>query len=172
PVFAIATSMLGNETTCALLVTAALARLAAAPAPGAPGAMRHTLVTMALAAGAALAKSTGLLAVAVVAATAVWRARRAPVRAARALAIAALPALVLLGPYYAGLVARSGSWLAPVTGGALSADARAAMAAQPPGARRLADYLVVPSTTLLAPFHAAEGLERSVPGLLYATTWA
>lgn len=172
PVFAIATSMLGNETTCALLVTAALGRLAAAPAPGDPRFTRHSLVTMALASLAALAKSTGLLAVGVVALASAWRERRAPARAARTVAIVALPALLVLGPYYGGLIARSGSWLAPVTGGALSLDARAAMAAQPPGERRLSDYFSLPPATLLAPFHHAKGLERSVPGLLYASTWA
>lgn len=172
PVFAIATSMLGNETTCALFVTAALARLAAAPPPGDPRAHRHFFVTMALAALAALAKSTGLLAVAVVAIAAAWRERRAPARAWRRLAVVALPALVVLAPWYGGLVVRSGSWLAPVTGGASSIDARLAMAGQPPGTRRLADYLRVPPAALLAPFHAAPGLDRSVPGLLYATAWA
>jgi hypothetical protein len=173
PVFAVATSMLGNETLCALLSTAALARLLATPAPGHPRGTRHLLVTMALAAGAALAKSSGLLAVAVVGLAAASRQRAAPpARATRALVLVALPALVLLVPFHGVLVARSGSWLAPITGAALSPDARAAMAAQPPGERRLADYFFVPPATLLAPFRDATGLDRSVPGLLYATTWA
>lgn len=172
PVFAIATSMLGNEMICVLFSTAALARLAAAPAPGAPGSSRHLLVTMSLAALAGLAKSTGLGVVAIVALHAAWRLRAVPSQATRAVALAALPALALLGPYYGLLIAETGSPMAAVSGGAISPDARAEMATQPPGERHLSDYMTVPAATLLAPFKDAAGMVRSVPGLLYATTWA
>ncbi|RIL04950.1 MAG: hypothetical protein DCC71_12095, partial [Proteobacteria bacterium] len=76
PVFALASSMLGNELACAFFATAALARLLGAPdAPRA--ALRHAIATGLLAAAAALAKSTGLAVLAVVAATYALRVRRA-----------------------------------------------------------------------------------------------
>ena len=82
PVFAIATSMLGNETLCALFATAALARLCALPDEPERLA-RHALGTGVLAGLAALAKSTGLVVVATVVAE-LSRARAARRRARRA----------------------------------------------------------------------------------------
>lgn len=172
PVFAIATSMLGNETSCALFTSLALARLASAPAPDDACFGRHSIATIAVASLAALAKSTGLVAVAWAALIVAWRGRRARARTARVLLVAALPVAILLGPHYGRLAVRSGSLLAPVSGYAHSAPMRAAMAGQPPGVRRVADYLRVPSSTLLAPSHDSPGMLRSVPGLLYASTWA
>jgi hypothetical protein len=46
------------------------------------------------------------------------------------------------------------------------------MAEQPPGERRLGDYLSLPASTFTAPVHTAPGLQRSVPGLLHASLWA
>jgi hypothetical protein len=172
PVFAIATSMLGNETTCALFATAALARLLVIPAAP-PAALRHAFATGLLAALAALAKSTGLGVVGVVALVYGWRLRAAGGRtlARLAFAIAVLPAL-LLAPHYGRLLALTGAPLAVISGGAPSDEAGSEMAAQPPGERRLSDYVHVPLATWVAPFVHAPGMVRSVPGLLHASTWA
>jgi ABC-type Na+ efflux pump permease subunit len=59
-----------------------------------------------------------------------------------------------------------------VSGGAASPDARGAMALQPPGERRVGDYFSFPSAALLEPLFHKQGMMRSVPGLLYASTWA
>lgn len=171
PVFAIATSMLGNETTCALFATAALARLCAIPSDP-KRALSHAWPTALLAALAALSKSTGLAVVPVVALGyfgAFRRNRRTAIRTA--LLCLGLPAL-LVAPHYGRLAVASGSLRAVIGGGAPSDAAGSEMAAQPPGERHLSDYLLVPSATFFAPFVEAPGMVRSVPGLLYATTWA
>lgn len=171
-VFALSTSMLGNETTCVLFTTLALAALARAPAPEDPRATRHAVVTTALASGAALAKSTGLVAVGTSGLWLAWRGRRAPARALRPLALSGLVAALLLGAHYGRLLAHGGSLLAPLSGYAHSEAMRAAMAKQPPGARSLSHYLRFPRAALVAPVHDAPGMVTSVPGLLYASTWA
>jgi hypothetical protein len=171
PVFAIATSMLGNETACAFFATAALARLCAIPAE-APRALRHAAPTALLASLAALCKSTGLGVVAVVALSYLWKLRRDPRRARRVLLVASAVPLLLLGPFYGRLVLEGGSTLAAVRGGALRDGLGNEMAAQPPGERHLADYLAFPPAAILAPVKEAPGMLRSVPGLLYASTWA
>ncbi|RIL07580.1 MAG: hypothetical protein DCC71_02295, partial [Proteobacteria bacterium] len=91
---------------------------------------------------------------------------------ARALAAAALPAALLLAPVYGPRVVESGSLLSIVRGGDPSDAQGSEMAAQPPGVRHVADYFLVPIATFLAPFKDAPGMVRSVPGLLYASTWA
>ena len=171
PVFAIATSMLGNETTCALFATAALARLCAIPSD--PNrALSHAWPTALLAALAALSKGTGLGVVPVVALVYVGACRRNQRTAIRAaLLCLGLPAL-LVAPHYGRLAVASGSLRAVIGGGAPSDAAGSEMAAQPPGERHLSDYLLVPSATFFAPFVEAPEMVRSVPGLLYATTWA
>jgi len=168
PVFAIATSMLGNETACAFFTTAALARLVEIPARP----LRHAAASSLLASLAALCKSTGLVAVAVVAATYPWRLRGSARAAARALLAASAAPLVLLAPYYGRLIAEGGSPIAAVRGGELRDGLGSEMAAQLPGERHLSDYVAFPPAALLAPFKEAPGLVRSVPGLLYASTWA
>jgi hypothetical protein len=171
PVFAIATSMLGNETTCALFATAALARLCAIPSDPAR-AVAHAWPTALFASLAALSKSTGLGVVAVVALAYPAALRTRPRTALRvALICAGLP-LLLLAPHYGRLVYASGS-LRPVIGGGAPSDAAGSeMAAQPPGERHLSDYVLLPSATFFAPFKEAPEMMRSVPGLLHATTWA
>lgn len=171
-VFALPTSMLGNETTCVLFTTLALAALARTPASEDPRATRHAMGTVGLAALAALAKSTGLVAVGVSWLWLAWRGRRSPARALRPLALSALVAVLLLGAHYGRLLAHGGSLLAPLSGYAHSEAMRAAMSGQPPGFRSLAHYLRVPRSALVAPFHDAPGMVTSVPGLLYASTWA
>ena len=171
PVMAIAMSMLGNETICALFATAALARLCAIPNEPAR-ALSHAWPTALLAALAALSKSTGLGVVPVVALAyfgACRRNRRTGMRAV--LLCVGLPAL-LVAPHYGRLALASGSLRAVIGGGAPSDAAGSEMAAQPPGERHLSDYLLVPSATFFAPFVEAPEMVRSVPGLLYATTWA
>lgn len=183
PVTAIATSMMGNEALCALLSTAALGALvlpAARP-------VRRALWAGLFAGAATLAKSTGLLVIAAGAGHLVLRAglsphsrrsRRAhprppsPRAALAALGAFALAAGLLSGPHFARLARHAGSPLAVVSGGALSPDARDAMREQPPGERRLSDYAVFPRAALLEPIFLADGMLRSVPGLLYASTWA
>ncbi len=172
PVVAIASGMLGNETTCALFTTAVLARLTALPSDPA-AAPRHALVTAALGTLAALAKSTGVVAIGCAAVVYALRFRRTPRAALAAAAIAGLAPLLVLGPFYARLVvAQGGSPAGVVSGAALSPAALAEMREHPPGERQLADYFSLPLATFLAPVHWAPGLDRSVPGLLYASTWA
>lgn len=171
PVFALATSMLGNETLCTLLATAALARLCAIPAEPAR-IPRHAAGTALLAGLAALAKITGAGVAAAAALAYGWHLRRDRPRAARALLVSlALPAL-LVAPHAIRLVAARGTPLAVVSGGAPADALGSEMAAQPPGERHLVDYLLVPPGTFLAPFKEAPGMVRSVPGMLYASTWA
>ena len=171
PVVAIAASMLGNETLCALFATAALARLLGIPSDP-RAARRHGAITMGLAGLAALSKSTGLGVVGVVGLAYLWRQRRA---GAAALAGTALVlggiACVALAPHYGRLIAAGGSPLAVVSGG-VSGAAAGEMAQQPPGVRHVADYFSFPSAVLFAPFKDAPNMVQSVPGLLYATVWA
>jgi len=171
PVFAIATSMIGNEALCTLLVTACAARLMALP-PAAK-ATRHALGTGVLAGLAILSKSTGIvvLGAAVVAyAVALRRDRRA---LAAALAMLVASAALLSAPYYLRLMRVTGTGpIGAISGGVGSPDARAAMQQQPPGERRIADYFSFPPSALVAPFYLEPRLLHSVPGLLYASTWA
>ncbi len=171
PVVAIATSMLGNETTCALFATAALARLCALPGDDAPLA-RHALVSGLLAGLAALSKATGLLAVFTVGLVYAWRLRRSPGRAPAVLLAAAAGPVLLLAPLYAHLLREAGSPAVLISGSVGSPDARGEMAEQPPGYRRLSHYLSFPASSLLAPVYTAPGLAASVPGLFYATLQA
>ncbi len=169
PVTAIASSMIGNECLCALLVTAALAwqlRPVATP-------IRDAAVSGLLTGAATLAKSTGLVAIAAAALSLLWRLRKRPGRWAPALGVLVGTAALLTAPHALRLLGETGgSPLAVVSGGVGSPDARAAMASQPPGERGLGDYLRVPTATLLRPFYLEPGMLESVPGLLYASTWA
>jgi hypothetical protein len=172
PVVIIATSMIGNETTCALLVTGTLARLTVPPPRGA-SAVRHAAWTGVLAGLAALAKATGLIAIATLAIFYAHRLWRQPRQLLATLAAASIAPLLLLGLFYAHLVAASGGSLgAVISGSVTSADNREAMAEQPPGFRTLAHYLSFPSAALLMPYYKAPGLMESVPGLLYTTLQA
>jgi len=171
PVVVLSTSMLGNEALCAFLVTGALARLL--EPPPSDRVLRHAGVTGLWLAGALLTKSTALAAVAACALGYVaWLARR-PLAAAAALALVVGLPLLAAAPHYARLLrASGGNLLVVVSGGALSPAVRAEMRSQPPGERHLSDYLAFPAAALLAPVHQAPGMARSVPGMLYASTWA
>lgn len=171
PVMALATSMFGNETLCALLVTAALARSMELPLDSA-AAIRRGAGSVALAALAALTKSTGLIAVGVVGLAVLWHVRSAGSRTiTRAMLVLGATAGILLAPHYGRLVAEGRPVLSVLSGGVAGAAA-SQMALQPPGERHLADYASFPISTLVAPFKDAPGMVRSVPGLLYATMWA
>ncbi len=171
PVFLIATSMLGNETLCALFVTATLAQLTQ-PIPE-RGAAKQALRTGLFGALAALSKATGVLALVTAAITCSIRLRSTPRRAVGVLLALGLAPALLLGPLYLHLLQRSGGSIdAVISGSAASVDARRAMERQPPGSRRISDYVSFPSATLVSPLYSAPGLERSVPGLFYATLWA
>jgi hypothetical protein len=172
PVVAIATSMFGNETICALFATAALARLLAIP-DDARDSLRHAAVTMLLAALAALAKSTGLGVVGVVGLAYGWHLRRTGAASlARAALVLGGVALVALAPYYGKLLWRGDSPLALISGGVAGGAAVGEMAQQLPGVRHVADYFLLTPSMLFAPFKDAPDMVESVPGLLYATTWA
>jgi hypothetical protein len=121
---------------------------------------------------AALAKSTGLGVLAVVALDALRRARRDAGAIARVAAWTAAALGVVVALHYGRLVAETGSLRALFGGGDPADRAGSEMAAQPPGERRLAHYVSFPAATLVAPFKDAPGMAASVPGLLYATTWA
>lgn len=171
PVMAIATSMMGNETACAFFATAALARTLAIPA--APrDAIRHALPTVLLAAAAALSKSTGLGVLGVVAVLYAWRLRHARETWPRAALVLAVLPLVLLAPHYGRLLAVTGNPLSVISGGVPSDLVGSEMAAQPPGERHLAHYVSFPLAAIAAPFREAPGMVESVPGMLYASTWA
>jgi len=171
PVFAIATSMLGNETACALFSTAVLARLSPRSTRLRP--LRHAAVTAFLGALAALSKSTGWLAVGIAGLFYLVALRDRPRTALRAAALVGAVPLLLAGPFYARVISASdGSPLSVVSGAALSPDLALIMSKQPPGERRLGDYFSFPRTALTDPRFSAEGLIRSVPGMLYASTWS
>ncbi len=170
PVTAIASSMIGNELLCTLLVTACLVRTLDR-APERP--LRHALVTGLLGGAASLAKSTGWAALGAASVCYALRLRGEPRRLAAALAALAIAGGGLAAPHALRLMRATGSSpLGVLSGGVGSPDAQAAMAGQPPGERRLAHYLRVPAAALLAPSYLAPGLLESVPGLLYASTWA
>jgi len=172
PVVAIATSMLGNETSCALFTTAALARTMRIP-DDPRAARRHGSVSALLAALAALSKSTGLVALGVVGLAYAWRLRRAGVSfAMRAMLAMGGVALVLLLPQYGRLAIETRSPLGVISGGQLADQAGNEMSVQPPGERHLADYVSFPVAALVAPYQDAPGMVQSVPGPLYAGTWA
>jgi hypothetical protein len=172
PVMSIATSMLGNETSCALFTTGALARLIAIPDE--PRAVtRHAIFTVLIASLAAMSKSTGLIALGVVGLTYLLRLRAAGTGTlARAALSMAAVATILLTPHYGRLLIAFRSPLAVISGGQLSDAAGNEMSTQPPGERHLVDYVSFPAVALFAPFKDAAGMTRSVPGLLYASTWA
>lgn len=168
-VVTVATSMLGNETTCALFATLALTRSASVQ----DRRLRSALPAALLCALAAGAKATGWVVTAVVALAEAARRRRSPQRALAAAALVMGVPLLALAPYYA--VALHGANAAPislVTGASLSPDAAAMMATQPPGTRALDDYLTFPLDALLSPSIDRPSLQLSVWGLLYASTWA
>jgi hypothetical protein len=133
---------------------------------------RHALGTGALAGLAALSKSTGLAVAGVAALAYAWRARDLGRPAVAAALAAGTSALALAAPFYVWLAVTTGSPLALISGGKPADAEGSEMAAQPPGERHLADYFVVPIATIGAPFKDAPGMVRSVPGLLYASTWA
>ena len=172
PVATIAGSMIGNETTCAFFITAALLHLVSIP-DDPRGLARHALVTAIPLALAALTKSTALVAIA---ASGLLYATRVRVDARRALVAAVIVVAIptaALAPHSVRLLrAGGGSMLSVVSGAAVSRDAREEMAAQPPGVRRLSDYAFVPASTFTEPVYSAPGLVRSVPGLLWASMWA
>jgi hypothetical protein len=171
PVVAIATSMLGNETLCAFFATAALARTVALPGD-ARRLLSHAIGTGLLAGLAALSKSTGLGVAAVVSLAYLLHARRAGRPALTASLASGAAALALAAPFFVWLAIETGSPLALISGGKPSDALGSEMAAQPPGERHLADYFSVPIATFAAPFKDGAGMVRSVPGLLYASTWA
>ena len=172
PMVAIATSMLGNETTCALFSTWVLARLTSLPRDP-KRAVRHALLTGVAGGLAMLSKSTGLVVVGVAVLAYATRYRGGLRTALLSAAATGGVALVIAAPHFARLLGESGgSPLAIVSGAALSPDLEAEMRSHPPGERRLSDYFSLPAATFLAPVYYAPGLERSVPGLLYASLWA
>ena len=92
---------------------------------------------------------------------------------AAALALVVGLPLLLAGPFYARIgAAAKGSPLAFVTSAAISPDLALMMSRQPPGERHWRDYVSVPTATFLAPRFDQPGMFESVPGLLYASTWA
>lgn len=176
PAFAIATSMLGNETACVLFVTLLYARLLDLPEE--PRALwRHVLVSAAIGTLAMLSKSTGWVAVGLAAfaylAHGLLHGRRDLRRAlATAFVVGAIP-LLIAGPFYLRVgIAGGGSPLSFISGAALSPDLALVMSKQPPGERILQDYLNIPLATFTFPRYDQGGLMHSVPGLLYATIWA
>jgi hypothetical protein len=171
PVMALATSMFGNETLCALLVTAALARSVDLP-PEPLAAIRRGASAVAWAGLAALVKSTGLIAVGVIGLVILWHVRTAGARTlGRAVLVLGGIAGLLLAPHYGRLLAE-GRPVSSVMSGGIAGAAASQMALQPPGERHLSDYVTIPISALVAPFKDGAGMVRSVPGLLYATAWA
>ena len=171
PVFTIASSMLGNEMFGACLVTVALARLTTIPLPASM--VRHAMVTGLWLAAALLTKSSALAAVGVAALTYVFAGRTLPRRALMAAALVGAIPLLAAAPHYARLLdASGGSVMSVVSGAAMAEQVQEEMRSQPPGERHVSDYVSLPLRAFLAPHHSAPGLERSVPGLLYASTWA
>ncbi len=174
PVLALASSMVGNESTCALLVTAVLARLVRLPVKAGEGrVLRHAFGTGLLGGLAALSKTTGLGAVALALPASALRLRARPRLALASVLVLGLVPTLVAGPFFAPILrAAGGSPVGLVTGAASSRAVQQAMALQPPGERHLADYLSFPSAALRTPVFRGEGLERSVPGLLHASTWS
>ena len=172
PALTIASDMLGNETLCACFVTAALSRLVLVPRDVAHS-LRHAAVTGLWLAGALLTKSTALVAVPVCAGFYALGQRQTPGRALAAVALAGGLPLLVASPHYARLLrASGGSLLSVVSAAALTPEVQREMRVQPPGERHLRDYLTLPRATFLAPVHGAPGMERSVPAMLWGSTWA
>jgi Dolichyl-phosphate-mannose-protein mannosyltransferase len=172
PVIAMATSMLGNETLCMLFVTIVLARALTTPERPEAG-PRHAWATAPWVLLALLSKATGLLAMAVLAANYALRYRSRPRSALACVAITGVLPVLIVAPFYVRVAASADEErpLALVLTG-VSADVRAMSERQPPGERKIVDYLRLPAATFLEPNYRAEGMTRSVPGLLYASTWA
>ncbi len=172
PVFTIASDMLGNEMLCACFVTAALSRLVAVPWEVTDN-LRHAVVTSLFLVGGLLTKSTALIAVPVCAGFYALGYRGRPARALVAAALVGGLPLLAASPHYARLLhASGGSLLSVVSGAALTPEVQREMRVQPPGERHLRDYLTLPPATFLSPVHVAPGMERSVPGMLWGSTWA
>lgn len=168
PLLLVASTMLGNETTCMLFVTLALV---AVSRPERAPTLRHG-IEAGLAVGlAALSKATGLLATPVVLLFLLPGRPRRPARFVPAFAALAAAGVVALPYYGVRLSSGAASPLAVVSGAALSPDAADEMAAQPPGERFLSDYLRIPRATFRNPTVDDPDLVRNVPGLLYATVW-
>jgi hypothetical protein len=163
--------MMGNETACAFFGTSALARTLAIP-DDTRAAARHGIATALLATAAALSKSTGLGVLGVVALVYGSRLRGARDTWARAAMTFVVLPLVLLAPHYGHLLAVTGRPLSIISGGVPSDLVGGEMAAQPPGERHLAHYVSLPIAALTGPFREAPGMVESVPGMLYASTWA
>ena len=171
PVFAIATSMLGNETLCVLFATGALAQLCSRP--NEVRELRRQAIGVGLLAGlAALSKSTGLAVLAAAVLTMAGRARSVGPPALRAALLSGAVGALVCAPFYLWLVLETGSPRAVIGGGKPADAAGSEMSAQLPGERHLSDYFLFPEAMLAAPVKDAPGMLRSVPGLLYASTWA
>jgi hypothetical protein len=173
PFVAISTSMTGNETLCALLVTLLLARSqrSIGELPGAR-LLRAAVATGALGGLALLVKPTACAALGAVGLDWIRRLRHTPRRMVLCVCLIGVTAGVVASPHYARLAAQSDTPFALVSAAETSPEMRETMADQPPGVRRISDYLHIPAATLLAPAYYEPGLERSVPGLLYASAWA
>jgi 4-amino-4-deoxy-L-arabinose transferase-like glycosyltransferase len=174
PVFAIATSMMGNETLCMLFATACAARLMTLPTKAGRASMaRHALGTGVLAGLAILSKSTGIVVLGAAVVTYALALRRDRRALGATLAVLVGSAALLSAPHYLRLMHITDTGpIGAISGGIGSPDARAAMQVQPPGERRLSDYFSFPPSALVSPFYLEPRLLRSVPGLLYASTWA
>ncbi len=172
PCVAIAGSMLGNETTCALFATAVWIRLVEIPSDS-RAALRHALITGLLVGLAVLSKWTGAVVLLVAAAAYLARHRKIGWTALSSALVLTVVAGGMAGPFLLRIVAASDDWsLAFSSGAAFSPDLALLMERQPPGERHLADYVSMPMATFLAPIHEAPGMVESVPGLLWASTWA
>jgi len=173
PALALDSTMLGNESMCALFLTAVLARLVDLGRDALPGA-RNAALTGLLAALAAASKATGVIAVGTTLLAYAWVYRRSPLRALLPLALlVAIPALVA-GPHYLRLSqAGDGSFSSFFFAGApLDGDLRSVAELQPPGVRHVSDYWSIPAETFTYPDARVPSLQGSVPGLLYASAWA
>lgn len=170
PVFVSATSMVGNETLCAFLVTATLAGLLDAPTER-RATLRRSLRSGIFGGLATLSKVTGLLAVA----TAVvneWlrrRSRRSDAWIASFITLA-IPTL-LLAPWIVWLLHWNASPLDAFSGKSAFPDLNAAMRAQWEDGRDVFDYLRFPLTVFMDPSHLSPETAGSVFGLLYASAW-
>ncbi len=172
PFVTMVTSAIGNETLGALFATLVLVRMMKLPQDDTRLA-RHAVVTGVLAGIGLLVKSSGLVVLGAVGLTYLIRLRNDPTRALRVGAITGTIAIAIAAPHYVRVAAVSdGSILSAFSAAAVSPEVRAVMDAQPPGERSVADYLSLPAATLLDPAYNAPGLTRSVPGLLYVSTWA
>ncbi len=173
PFVALAFTMVGNETFCALFSTLVLARLLALPGPDEEGLVRHAAVTGLWVALAALSKSTGWVVGGVAGLAYLVQARRALPRALAAGLAIGLPALALAAPFYVRVALDGGgSPLGFLSGAAHSPDLAMVMSSQPPGTRELRHYLSFPLSVVTFPRFDGPGMTTSVPGMLHTAVWA